>query len=509
MTRDAFGSIIFSEKFFPGGDIIFTAKKRKSSVDLVSGGEGKVLLKFSAPIIFSYLLQQIYTISDAAICGQTLSADEVAGVNDVFPLMFIFLQFAFGCTAGFSVITSLKLGEGDREGVRKSFAAQLVLGGVVTLILTAIAILTLDPLLRFIGLSEANFGVWRAAYDYSLVIFIGIFAQLYYNLICSVLRSLGDSVTPLVFLFISTALNIGLDLLFIMTFGWGVIGAASATVLAQALSAAACLVYTFAKYPELRLSRGDFDFDLPLHLRHLRQGIPLGLQFSVLAVGIIVMQSALVSFDLGADGIMAAGNPAQNGFGAANKLNNFLMCPMNALGAAIVSFNAQNLGAGRQDRIRRGTIKSLLIGLCMYVVLGGLGMLMTINGAYQYIFMSADKISAGSIRFGNIYLYVDLAMYFMLAALFVLRSGVQGVGHSEFTLLAGCAELTARILICSLLPAAVNGGAIDSSASTLAYAALCFGDPGAWTLAVISLLWPTGRYLLCGKRAEKAGTEEK
>lgn len=118
---------------------------------------------------------------------------------------------------------------------------------------------------------------------------------------------------------------------------------------------------------------------------------------------------------------------------------------MNALSTAIVSFNAQNLGAGRHDRIRRGTVKSLLIGLAMYLILGGAGMLLTIRGAYQYLFMSADKITAATIRYGNLYLYVDLSMYFALMVLFVFRSGVQGVGHAEFTLVAGCAELIARV----------------------------------------------------------------
>ena len=181
--------------------------RNKPSLDLLSGSEGWVIFKFSVPIILSYLLQQIYTISDAAICGQTLSVDEIAGVNDVFPILFIFLQFAVGCTAGFSVITSIAAGQGDKPGVRRSFAAQLILGGAMSLLLTAIAILALGPLLRFIGLSETNPGVWKAAYQYSLVIFIGIFAQFYYNLICSVLRSLGDSTTPLIFLLFSTVLT--------------------------------------------------------------------------------------------------------------------------------------------------------------------------------------------------------------------------------------------------------------------------------------------------------------
>ena len=203
-------------------------------------------------------------------------------------------------------------------------------------------------------------------------------------------------------------------------------------MLAQAVSAVMCLLYAFREYPELHLSGQDFHAEVCVYAQHLGQGLPMGLQFSVLAIGIIVMQRALVGFDIGQDGIMAAGNPAQNRFGAANKLNNFLMCPMNALSTAIVSFNAQNLGAGRQDRIRRGTGKSLLIGLAMYLVLGGAGMLLTINGAYQYLFMSADKITAATIRCGNLYLYVDLSMYFALMILLVFRLGVQGVGHAEF-----------------------------------------------------------------------------
>ena len=392
-------------------------------------------------------------------------------------------------------MTSIAAGHGDKGRVRKSFGTEIILGALLSLILTGIAIITLDPLLRFIGLSETNPGVLKAAYQYSIVIFIGIFAQFYYNLICSVLRSLGDSETPLIFLLFSTVLNIVLDLLFIIVFHLGVIGAAAATAVAQAISAIMCLIYAFRKYPELHLTKKDFRFDISLYIKHLKQGIPMGLQFSVLAIGIIVMQRSLVSFDLGLDGVMVTSNPAQNGFGAANKLNYFLMCPLSALGTAIVSFNAQNLGAGRQDRIRRGTVKSLMIGTIMCLILGGIGMLMTINGAYQYVFMSSDKISQSSIHYGNLYLYVDLAMYFLLMLLYVFRSGVQGVGHAEFTLLAGCAELVARTLICTFLPSIINGGSIDSSASVGAYIALCFGDPGAWILAIATLLYPTVRYL--------------
>lgn len=477
---------------------------KKSSVDLLSGDEGWVIFKFSVPIILSYLLQQIYTISDAAICGQTLGVDDIAGVNDVFPILFIFLQFAVGCTAGFSVITSIA------GGARRSGQSPQILCGAARSRRCPVA--HADRCRRADAQAPAPVhrpvrgkpGVWRAAYQYSLVIFLGIFAQLYYNLICSVLRSLGDSTTPLIFLLFSTVLNIGLDLLFILAFRLGVIGAAAATVLAQAVSAALVPDVRLRKISGAPPLRTGFSRGALRVCAAPESGAADGTQFSVLAVGIIVMQRALVGFDIGPDGIMAAGNPAQNGFGAANKLNNFLMCPMNALSTAIVSFNAQNLGAGRHDRIRRGTVKSLLIGLAMYLILGGAGMLLTIRGAYQYLFMSADKITAATIRYGNLYLYVDLSMYFALMVLFVFRSGVQGVGHAEFTLVAGCAELIARVLICAFLPKLVNGGAIDSSASVGAYIALCFGDPGAWVLAVVSLIYPVTRYLFGGARKKQS-----
>lgn len=486
----------------------FAAKIKSyfGAVNLREGKEWKVLLRFSLPIVLSYLLQQIYTVSDAVICGQTLSADEVAGVNDVFPLTYIFLQFAFGCTAGFGVITSNRVGNADPAGVRRSFASQIVLSAIITAVLTALSIATLPAMLGVINLSPANGEVYRAAYDYCFVIFCGIFAQMFYNFVCSVLRSIGDSATPLLFLFVSTVLNVALDLLFIMAFDWGVIGAAAATVLAQGFSTVACFVYTFAKYPELRLHKEDFRCVKGEYAAHLRQGLPLGLQFSVLAVGIIVMQGTLVAFDISASGQMAAGNPAQNGFGAATKLNNFMMSPLNALGTAMVSFNAQNYGAGQYDRIKRGMKQALVMMLVMFVVLAGTGLLLTVDNAYLKLFLSADKITAESARFGNDYLFVDFGLYFVLGALFVMRGGVQGIGKSSFVLLAGASELTARVLVCLFLPALANGAAITAEASELAYFMLCAADPAAWFAAVAALAFPTVRYMLRGKYPSPGAT---
>ncbi len=481
-------------------------KKFFTPIDLRQGKEWKVLLKFSLPVIVSYLLQQVYTISDAAICGQTLSADEVAGVNDVSSIIFVFLQFAFGCTAGFTVIISDRVGNADSDGIRRSFAVQIILCAAVTVILTAVSMLCLQPMLKWLNVTPANAGVYNAAYSYCFVIFTGIFAQMFYNFICSVLRSIGDSVTPLIFLFISTVINIGLDLLFIAVFKWGVVGAAAATVIAQALSTVACFIYTFAKFKNLRLKRSDFKAGWGEYAKHIKQGVPLGLQFSVLALGLIVLQGAVVSFDLTPDGAMVAGNPAQNGYGAACKLGNLLMSPMIAFGTALVSFNAQNFGAGEYGRIKRGTLQASLMMFVFYVALAGTGLLLTIGGAYQYLFLSEDKITEQSIKFGNYYLYVALSLYFILGTLLVWRSAAQGIEKPFFTLLAGSAELVARILVCFYLPEAVNGGAINCEASFSAYVALCFADPAAWLASVLALSYPFIKYI-CLKKYKQQKTD--
>ena len=456
--------------------------------DLTEGAPWKTILAFAFPIIISYLLQQVYTISDAAIVGQTLTAGEVAGVNDTSSLIFIFLQFAFGVSAGFCVVTAAEVGARDDAGVRRSLSSQIILSAALTVALTGVALLLLRPMLAWINVTPDSPEVYRAAYTYCAIIFAGIGAQLFYNFICSFLRSMGDSVTPLLFLLFSTILNIGLDLLFIVSFRWGVAGAAIATIMAQLISTAGCFLYAFIKYPKIRLRREDWKITGRDILRHLNQGLPLGLQFSVLAIGIIVMQSVVVKFDiLGGEMVSHA---AQNGFGAANKLNNLLMTPLNGLGAAMTSYTAQNKGAGRPDRIKKGTVQALMMvsALAGFSIL--LGLWLSVGGSYLKIFLSADKITAETIRYGNTYLYVDLAMYLFLGFIFVVRNCVQGIGESRFILGAGTAELAGRVAVCLVLPALLAGGEVSAAAPRLAFYALCAADPAAWIAADAVLMIP-------------------
>ena len=463
-------------------------------IDLTQGSCWKTVLRFSFPIILSYLLQQVYSISDAAIVGQTLSSEEVAGVNDTTSIVYVFLQFAFGVSAGFCVITSCNVGSQNQPGVRRSLATQIVLSAALTVLLTALALALLDPMLSWLNVTPESGTVYTAAYTYCAVIFAGIGAQLFYNFICSFLRAMGDSVTPLAFLLFSTILNVGLDLLFIVSFHWGVAGAAIATVLAQLISTVACFVYAFVRYPELRLHREDFALTKNDLTQHIAQGIPLGLQFSVLSIGVITMQSVVVEFDM-VSGLIVS-NAAQNGFGAASKLNNLTMTPLNAFGSALTSFTAQNLGAGKHERIRSGAIQSAIIMTAIALLCAGTGLLLSIGDTYFHIFLSADKITPDTIRYGNSILYVDYAMYVFLGGIFLMRNCDQGIGKAQFTLGAGAAELVARIAVSTFLPAAVAGGAVSAGSSPLAFYALCAADPAAWIAADIVLCIPFIRHIL-------------
>ena len=243
-------------------------------LDLTEGRVWKVIVNFSIPILISYLFQQIYTIADAAICGQFLNENQVAGVNNTGNIVFIVLQFAFGCTAGFSVITSRNFGQKNVDGIKRSLATQIVLSFIISVLLTIVAVLSINPLLKWIGLEKSSGPVqneiYRSAYVYVLIIFAGSITQIFYNLISSFLRSVGDSLTPLVFLIISTVLNIALDLLFVAVFKTGVLGAAVATVISQAISAVGCFAYTFARYKEYRLTKSDGRFEKDFVIRHLK-----------------------------------------------------------------------------------------------------------------------------------------------------------------------------------------------------------------------------------------------
>lgn len=462
-------------------------------MDLTKGNITKCLLLFSLPIIISYLFQQVYAITDAAIIGQNLSSSEIAGVSDVGCLTYIVMDFAFGCAGGFSALSAKAIGEKNLDHFRKSFAIQIVLTAIIGIIITFLALIFTKPLLSVIKLSPEN-PVYQYAYEYISIFFLGTLAQIFYNQIQSILRSYGDSVTPLIFLIFSTIMNISLDLLFIVVFKWGVAGAALATIISQLICAIGCFVYAFLKYPELRLHRKDFLIDWKYAFEHLKNGLPLGFQFSILAFGIIIMQAQVVNFDIQSGNPL---NPAQLGYGATNKYIGLIMTPFNAFGAAFLSFVGQNNGAKNFQRIKEGLKKSYLIVFIAFIIVGGLCLLSCINGAYLYIFLNPSTITSDTIVYGTYYFFINIPLIYFLGLLFLWRNALQGLERPFFPFIAGVVELIARIVISLYFPSLVSP--LDPT-SNLAYFALMSSDVGAWILADVPLLIGMLKYFYCNKK---------
>lgn len=484
-------------------------KKLFAPVDLTKGNIYQVILIFMLPIFISYIFQQIYTLTDAIIVGQSLTASEVNGINDVGSLTYIVLQFAFGCSAGFSVISSTKQGKHDPDGVRKSFLAQIILCVIISIILTIISVALIDPMLSLVNLSAATGGAtYEAAKTYILIIFLGTICQVAYNQVCSLLRSIGDSITPLLFLIASSILHIALACLFIMVFHMGVAGAGIATIISQGVSAALCYIYSFIKYPFLRFKKEDFNLGWKFYFEHLKLGIPLALQYSILGIGLITLQSTIVKFDTTLSGVVLDSGPAQLAYGASNKVQTFLMTPLNALGTAMLSFCGQNLGARYITRIKKGLKASMILLMIMYVFLLSIALLLLIDNTFMKIFYPESNINEKNAYLGRISLLCTVPFFPLVGTLYIMRCSLQGLEKPIIPFVGGIAELLARTLTCLFAPLAFCdqiSAELDLYANPGPFIMTCMADPIAWLSAVIVLV---GGFILSLKSLNKLENKE-
>lgn len=477
------------------GNIWQKFKKLFDPIDLTKGNITKDILLFMVPILLSLVFQQLFTLTDAIIVGQNLGPYEIAGINDVGCLSSIALQFCIGVTSGFSVVISHKIGENNLNDARKSFYNQFLLCLVMTVLLTICFCLGTNGLLSLMKINPSEIDanqqlLYESAHDYLFIIFLGIFANMFYNFIFSNLRALGDSFTPFIFLILGVILNIFLDWLFIVPLKWGVVGSAWATVLAEALATVACFIYAFKKYDYLHYQKGDLKVSSDFIIDHLKLGLPLGLQSSILEIGVIIMQMGVIAFDYTASGTLVVGTPAQVGYSIACKINLMIMNVYQSIAIAMMTYLGQNQGAGEYKRIKKGLIIGSAIGLISYAILTAVGLLITINGAYMHIFLKPDNITPEAIHYGNLYLYLCVPCDLILLVLFICRHSLQGLNHPLFPFLAGIGELAARTVCCLFLPQLVNGGPINSSASSLSFIAVSLADPLAWIAAVSIMIVP-------------------
>lgn len=323
-----------------------------SKIDLTQGGITGTLLRFTLPMIIGSLLQQCYNIADTLIVGQCIGSGALAAVGSAYTLMVFLISILLGLSMGSGTVFSLQYGAGRTDSLRRNIYVSALLIGTVTLILNIAAFVWIHPILRLLQIPKDIYGMM---YDYLWIIFWGIGFTFIYNFYAALLRAIGDAVTPLWFLAVSVVLNIGLDLFFILQLDWGIKGAAIATVAAQGVSALGIMGYAYVKYPELRLHRNDLHFD-----RHCLKEITsfsalTCVQQSVMNLGILMVQGLVNSF----------GTVVMAAFAAAIKIDSFAYMPVQEFGNAFSTFIAQNFGARKEERIRKG-VKSALITTVLF-----------------------------------------------------------------------------------------------------------------------------------------------
>ncbi len=400
---------------------------------MTSGGPARLIFLFTLPLLGGNLFQQFYNMMDTLIVGRTLGVNALAAVGCTGSIVFLIIGFAQGVSSGLAIVTARYFGAEDYDGVRRSFAANIVIGTAVTIVLTVISV----PATRWI-LEAMNTPakIIDDAYSYLVIIFVGIFAVMMFNVLSNVLRALGDSRTPLIFLIIASILNIILDFAFILGFGIGVSGAALATVISQVVSGLLCIIYIAKKFPILHVKRKDFKLTNSEIMQHLTVGMPMGFQASIISIGIITLQIVLNT----------QGETSVAAFTAAQKVEQIILTPLSSFGLTMATYAAQNYGAGEMKRIQMGVRRCCAMSLSYTAVVTALA------------FFAARQLSGIFIKDAPIvndmaatYLQVTCLLYWPLSLLFILRYTLQGLGQGLVPTIAGIMELIMRAVGCIIL----------------------------------------------------------
>lgn len=444
-----------------------------STKEMTSGAPLPLILNFTLPLLLGNLLQQTYSLVDAAIVGKFLGINALASVGASSSVIFLILGFCNGCCGGFGIPIAQKFGAHDYSTMRKYVWASLKLTTVMSVLIAIVTSLLCAFILRTMRTPE---NIFYDAYLYLLITFIGVPCTFFYNLFSCIIRALGDSKTPFWFLLFSTILNILLDLFCILVLGWGVAGASIATVVSQGLSAFLCYHYMMRKFEILQATPSERRFDRRLALNMLSIGVPMGLQFSITAIGSIMLQSAN----------NALGTACVAAFTSAMRIKMFFLCPLESLGMAMATYCGQNYGAGKPERIWSG-IKASFLLMGVYVVANFF--ILWFGAKYMALmFVSASEVEI--IKDTELFLHIAATFFPTLGLLCILRYSIQGVGYTTLAMLSGVSEMIARILV-SVLAVPAFG-----------YIAVCFGDPTAWMAADLFLV-PT--FIVIYRRLKSRG----
>lgn len=427
--------------------------------DMTTGSPAKTILNFTLPIFIGNVFQQFYNMADTVIVGKFVGTKALAAVGSTGTIMFLIIGFVLGMTAGFTVLTAQKFGAGDMKAMRQTVGGAAILSLIMSIILTVVSMAFMKPLLRFM---QTPSDIFADAYAYIMIICAGIVAQMLYNLLACILRALGNSRIPLYFLILSAVLNIILDLLFIVVFGLGAAGAAYATVVSQSVSGLLCLAYIVKKVPLLHLEKDDWKPKSYLLRTQLGIGFPMALQYSITAVGTMMVQTSL----------NLLGSTAVAAFTAANKIEQVVTQAYVAMGTTMATYCAQNVGAGKVLRLRQGFKAATLISAAYSVAVG---VWILTGGKYMtYLFLSENVSEV--IGLVDIYLKCAGIFFIPLAVVNIYRNGIQGMGYGLLPMTAGIIELAARGITAWI------------SSGYRSFAGVCMAGPAAWASAALLLI---------------------
>lgn len=427
--------------------------------NLTQGKPLKLIITFAIPLFIGQLFQLMYSLVDTRIVGSTLGDISLAAVGATTSLSDLLINLINGINSGFAIIVATFFGAGDTRNMKRAVAGTFTLSLAITGFISVAGLLFLPQILGFLNISH---NLLEQSASYIGIIFAGLIASALYNICAAILRAIGDSVTPLIFLIISAILNIGLDYGFILGFDMGVTGASTATVISQGFSAILCLIYMRKKYPELHLEKSDFNLDKAIIKKLLNNGLSMGFMISFVHIGTVALQTSINT--LGTNIIVA--------HTAARKATSIFMLPFSVFGATLATYCGQNLGAGRMDRIKTGIKQTILLtfGWCCLVIIAAFTIAPTIIRL-----ITATDVSE-VIDTASLYLRVNTSLYFVPAVICLFRNSMQGFGDTRTPIFSSSLELIGKVLISAFLVPAIG------------YWGVIVAEPIVWVIMVIPLL---------------------
>ncbi|MBQ8159791.1 MAG: MATE family efflux transporter [Clostridia bacterium] len=436
------------------------ARRRSGAArSLTEGSPFRLILSFAAPLLLGFLFQQFYSFVDTAIVGKYLGAEKLAAVGDTGSVNFLVLGFCQGFCSGFSIPIAQAFGAKDEQSLRQHVAMSVYLCAVLGVVMALVTALACPWMLRLMDTPEE---ILPSSVSYIRIVFAGIPAIILYNMAGGILRSLGDSKTPVYFLILASLINVVLDLLLIIFVHLDVAGAAIATVISQLISGIGCVIVMIRRFPVLHLSKDDWHFRPQLAKSLCSVGLPMGLQFSITAIGSVMVQWSVNALGVAAVAAVAAGG----------KISMFFCCVFDTLATTMATFAGQNMGARKIDRIHQGLRDAAIIGIIYCLI--AMAVIFLFGPAMLSLFV--DRTANPDVMdMGYTFLKVNSAFYIPLLFVNILRLSIQGMGYTRLAMLAGVFEMVARTAVAVLL------------VPVLGFLGATLANPAAWVMADLFL----------------------